>query len=402
MAEADLLIVGAGPAGLAAAVEARSAGLTVTVLDREAEPGGIPRHCGHRTFRTRPLALPVTGPAYARHLSDAALAAGAEVRPATAVVAVHAGPRLTISDDSGAHEITARRVLLATGVRETTRAGRLIGGTKPGGVMNTATLQGLVYLKGKRPFARPVIVGTELVAFSAILTCRHAGIRPVAMIEPAADVTARWPIPLIARAAGVPIRRVTALAAIEGASQVGAVVVERGGVQERIPCDGVILTGLFRPEATLVRNSHLALDPATGGPAIDQYGRTSDPDIFAAGNLLRGVETAAWCADEGRAAARAVAASLAGTLPPPEPALALEPGEGLAYVVPQRIAGGAREGRLQLRAARPVAGRLTLGGAARRLVTRPERRVTVPLKTLPASPAPGEATAPLRIGMESE
>lgn len=404
MAEPDLIVVGAGPAGLAAAIEARRLGLTVTVLDREGEAGGIPRHCGHRTYRTRPVALPITGPAYARHLVAAAQEVGAEIRTGTAVVAVHEGPRLTVGDGDGVRQLAARRVLLATGVRETTRAARLIGGTKPGGVMNTATLQGLVYLKAKRPFSRPLIVGSELVAFSAILTCRHAGIRPVAMVEPDPAVTARWPVPLIAYATGVPIRRGTALAAIEGGDQVEAAVLERDGTRQRLACDGVILTGGFRPESTLVRDSHLALDPATGGPAIDQFGRTSDPAIFAAGNLLRGVETALWCADEGRAAARAIALSLTGALPPAEPALRLEPGEAVAYVVPQRIAGSAREGRLQLRAARPVAGRLRLGTAgARRLSTRPQRRVTLPLAALPPDAEPGrQATEPVRIGMESE
>ena len=83
-------------------------------------------------------------------------------------------------------------------MRETSRAARLIGGEKPGGVMSTGALQGIVHLNRQRPFQRPVILGTELVAFSALLTCRHAGITPLAMVEPATGS------PRVARRSGWP------------------------------------------------------------------------------------------------------------------------------------------------------------------------------------------------------
>ncbi len=112
--------------------------------------------------------------------------------------------------------LSARAVLLATGVRETSRAARLIGGEKPGGVMSTAALQGIVYLNHQRPFLRPVIVGTELVAFSALLTCRHAGIKPVAMIEAGDRITARSPMIWLARLMGVPVYLRSQVTAILG------------------------------------------------------------------------------------------------------------------------------------------------------------------------------------------
>lgn len=397
-ADAELVIVGAGPAGLAAAIEARRLGVgRVVVLEREAEAGGIPRHCGHPPYGLREFGRVMTGSAYARRLVADALAAGAEIRTAATVVALHPGPRLTVSSDAGLGEITAARVLLATGVRETPRSSRLVGGTKPAGVINTGTLQGFVYLKGSRPFLRPVIVGTELVAFSAILTCRHAGIRPVAMVEEGARPTARWPCAVFPRLLGIPLRTRTRLEAIEGERRVEAVML-RGpdGAVDRLACDGVILTGGFRPDAVLVRGGHLALDPATRGPQVDQFGRTSDPAVFAAGNLLRPVETAGWSFREGRAAARAIARDLAGTLPPAAPALRLRAaGDAIAWVMPQRLVPGARDGTLQLRAARPVRGRLTVkvngtridGGA---LDTLPERRILLPLSAIPAD-AVGEA-----------
>lgn len=387
----DLVIVGAGPAGLSAALEARRLGIgRVLVLDREAEAGGIPRHCGHPPYGVREFGRLMTGPAYARRLVAAAREAGVSIRTGATVVALAPGPRLTVSCDAGLEEIAPRRVLLATGVRETPRSARLVGGTKPGGVMNTGALQGLVYLKGERPFRRPLIVGTELVAFSAILTCRHAGIRPVAMVEEEGRATARWPAALFPRLLAIPLLTRTRLEAVEGTRQVEAAVL-RGphGAARRIECDGVILTGRFRPDAVLVRASHLVLDSFSGGPQVDQFGRTSDPSVFAAGNLLRPVETAGWSFREGRAAARALARDLAGDLPPAAPALTIRPAaDALAYAVPQRIVPGARGGALQLRAARPIRGRLSLvvdGAevAGRTVDTRPERRLLLPLTAIP-------------------
>lgn len=399
--EADVVIVGAGPAGLSAAAELRRLGVArVLVLDRAAEAGGVPRHCGHSPYGLREFRRLMTGPAYARALAARAREAGAEILAGTTVTALLAGPRLQVTSDAGTGEIAARLVLLATGVRETSRAGRLIGGTKPGGVMTTGALQGLVYGAGLRPFRRPVVLGTELVAFSAVLTCRHAGIRPVAMIEPGARITARHPAELLPRLLGIPLRLGTDVHAIEGRERVEAVVLRSAGRETRLETDGVIVTGRFRPEATLVREGGLALDPGTGGPEVDEYGRTSDPAVFAAGNLLRPVETAGWCWEEGRAVARAMARALGGGLP----AAAVRPvarSGALAWVLPQRIAGGTDPAfdRLQLRAATPGRGRLSLRAdgheiAGRTLAALPERRLLLPLPAASGAAAVALEPAP--------
>jgi hypothetical protein len=284
-------------------------------------------------------------------------------------------------------------VLVATGVREKSRAARLIGGTKPGGVHSTGALQGLVYLDGIRPFRRPVILGTELVSFSALLTCRHAGIKPVAMIEPNSRVTAWGAASLLPRLLGVPVMRDSALTRICGGSRVEAVEVrERHGKTRLIETDGVIVSGEFLPEATLLRDGHIAIDYLSGGPEFDQYLRLSDPDYFAAGNLLRPVETAGWCWAEGRAVARVIVRSLAGALPAPQAGLSLlVTGSALKYAVPQRVvvdaAGGAVR-HLQLRVTKPVRGSIAISHEGRQVLSRriaaqPERRILLPLDMLP-------------------
>lgn len=384
-ATCDVLIVGAGPAGLSAAKELKLRGIgSVHVIEREAEAGGIPRHCLHSPYGMREWGRVMFGPAYARRLVAEAAAAGARVHTATTVTALLPGGVVELSTTEGLSRISARAVLLAMGARETPRAARLIGGTKPGGIMNTATLQEFAAFSRHRPFQRPVVLGSELVSFSALLTCRSLGIRPVAMIEPGARITARAPMAALPPLLGVPLWRDTRVLAIHGRSQVSGITVESGGQRREIACDGVIVTGGFRPENALLCAAGLAVDPGSLGPEIDQFGRLSDPAYFAAGNLLRGIETAGWCGREGRRVARAIAQALAGQLP--DAALArpiVRPSSPLAFVLPQRLVPGGPApafDRLQARLSTAYRGQVALGGETFDIASRPERRI---LLTLP-------------------
>lgn len=399
-----IVIIGAGPSGLAAATELRTMGIgPVDVLEREPIAGGIPRHCGHYPFGARELGRVLKGPDYAARLVAKAQAAGVRIHTGVTVTQMLPGPKLLVSTASGTGEMKADLVLVCTGVRESTRVARMIGGTKPGGVITTGTLQSMVYLEHMRPFRRPVILGTELVSFSSIMTCRHQGIKPVAMIEPNERTTARWPTGLFPRLFGIPLHLSTQLLRIEGKSRVeSAIVRDAKGGERSIACDGVILTGAFRPENALLRDSHLQLDPASSGPVIDQFGRCSDPSFFAAGNLLRAAETAGWSWNEGRRVARSMARSLEGSLegglnPSDQagPVRVILTGDAVRYCVPQRLAGGTEESamrRFQLRVTRPVKGRLVMRSGGQTLISQPidalpERRIALPFPDVASLPS---------------
>jgi NADPH-dependent 2,4-dienoyl-CoA reductase/sulfur reductase-like enzyme len=385
----DVAIVGGGPAGLAAAIELRARGVAhVVVLEREPEAGGVPRHCAHPPYGLREFGRLMTGPAYARRLRALALRRGVDIRTRHSVASLGQDGVLGVASPDGIGTVSARRVLLATGAREAPRSARLVSGDRPVGIINTGALQACLTLERCKPFLRPVIVGTELVGLSAIWTCVKHGIRPAAVIEAGDQPTARWPLGLFPRLLGVPVHCRAHIADIEGSLRVEQVTIVNGeGRETSIPCDGVLFTGQFLPEASLMRAGTLQVDPGTGGPAIDQYGRCSDPAYFAAGNLLRPIETAGWCHREGSRIGAAVARDLAGALPAPAPRVTLHGGSGIKFVVPQAICHLDRScglHRIQLRADHAVTGMLSLRQAgkviwSRRLSTRTERRILVPL-----------------------
>lgn len=388
---ADVVIIGGGPAGLAAAIELRRQGIErVIVIERENEAGGIPRHCGHPPFGMREYGRILSGPRYARRNVESALAAGVDIRLRHSVVALQAGGVVQLVSPHGPVTLHAHRVLLATGARETPRSARLLSGDRPLGVINTGALQNYLYLQHLKPFERPLIVGTELVSLSAVLSCRRAGIRPVAMIEANQRATARWPLSLFPRLCGVPMHFGAQLVAINGVGRVESAQVRlANGELKTFECDGVLLTGQFTPESSLVRLSHLQLDDASGGPSIDQFGRCSDPAYFAAGNLLRPIETAGWSYREGRKIATMIAQDLRGELPKSCGRIHLHSHLPIKLCVPQYLACTTTPGLedIQLRVARPVSGILKVSFEGQTLWSRPisalpERRVLIPIKAL--------------------
>jgi NADPH-dependent 2,4-dienoyl-CoA reductase/sulfur reductase-like enzyme len=396
----DVAIVGGGPAGLGAAIALKAAGVErVTILEREYEAGGIPRQCAHPPYGIREFGRLMTGPTFARRLRERAIQHGVQIATRHSVTALLPGGQLRLATPAGVEEIAARRVVLATGARETPRSARLLSGTRPLGVMNTATLQDCLYLKGISPFKRPVIVGTELVGLSALLSCVRHGMRPAAVIEEDPRPVARWPFGLFPHIVRVPLLTGSTIREIVGKTEIEAVIVATPQGTRRIECDGLVLSGRFLPEASLVRTSCLQLDPATGGPVVDLHGRCSDPAYFAAGNMLRPVETAGCCHREGLRLGAIVAADLAGQLPAAASDLHLKAGEGIAWVMPQRLSPSLQV-PVQFRASAPVRGRLTVRQGdellwSRRISTRRERRLGIPRRAFE------RATGDIVVAIES-
>lgn len=390
----DVLIVGAGPAGLAAAVDlARTGAGTIEVIEREPAAGGIPRHSHHVGYGLRDLHRVMTGPAYARHYAAAAEAAGARIRtgitvtdwagppPAAPGPAQPAGPAAyapagddpaTFGPLPGAHvraadeaatraggpgayapprpavlttgpggleRISARAVLLATGARERPRSARLVPGDRPAGVYTTGQLQQEVHLRHQRVGRRALIVGAEHVSYSAALTLRHAGAEVRALLTALPRQQSYTAFHLGMRLGyGVPVLTGHAVTAVLGHGRVRGVRVRRpDGTEAEIACDTVVFTGDWIPDHELARRAGLEIDPGTRGPAVTADLATSAPGVFAAGNLVHPVETADNVALSGRAAARSVLAYLDDPAPPPPGAVAVHPAGAVRWAAPNRL-----------------------------------------------------------------
>jgi glycerol-3-phosphate dehydrogenase len=328
---AEVLIIGAGPAGLAAALELKRLGVRdIVVAEREAEAGGIPRLCGHTGFGLRDLHRVMTGPTYARRYRELVEEAGIKVNSSTTIsgwnnaagaASRHASRRdggwssLTYTSPNGLGTIETKSVLLATGVRERPRSARLVPGHRPQGVFTTGSLQRFVYEHHLPVGRRAVIIGAEIVSLSAVTTLLHAGVKVLVMMTELPQHQLYWPIfapakiwyaDISARAKIMTNAKVVNILGRERVEGLEIRKLETGRI-EILECDTVVFTGDWIPENELARRGEVETLKPWLGPQVDTLFRTAQTGVFAAGNLLRGVETADWAALEGRRAARSMA-----------------------------------------------------------------------------------------------
>ncbi|MFE4373003.1 NAD(P)/FAD-dependent oxidoreductase [Streptomyces sp. NPDC056835] len=339
----DVLIIGGGPAGLTAAAELRAldAG-RILVVDREKDAGGIPRHSDHTGYGLRDLHRVMTGPAYARHLVDRAERAGAEIRTRTMVTGWADDRTVEVTGPKGRYRIRPHALVLATGARERPRTARRIPGDRPHGVYTTGQLQNLVHLHHQPVGKRAVIVGGELVSWSAAVTLREAGCTPALMVSQYPKAESYGAFNAVGRAVfRVPVATRTRVTRVIGKGRVGAVEIEHldTGKRRTVDCDTVVFTGDWIPDHELVRSAGIALDEGTLGPLTDTALRTDRDGVFAIGNMLHPVDTADIAALDGKHVALQVAAHLQGTSRP-EGGVRLTVGAPFRWVSPQILRPG--------------------------------------------------------------
>jgi thioredoxin reductase len=346
--EYDVVVVGSGPGGLAAAIEAKKNGAQdVLIIERDTELGGILLQCIHNGFGVELFKEDLPGPSYAQRFIQEALDLKVDTLLDSMVLEATPDRRLFVtSRKGGIQEIHAKALVFAMGCRERTRAQIRLPGTRPAGVYTAGTAQRWVNVEGFMPGKRFVILGSGDIGMimARRLTFEGAKVERVLEIMPFLSGLMRnyvqclqdFDIPLqlqhtVKRIIGD--RRVEAVETVAVDDHFQPIL----GTEEIIPCDTLLLSVGLIPENELSRQAGVSLDLLTSGPIVDSRFQTSVPGIFSAGNVVHVYDLVDWVTEAGFEAGRGAALFAQGKLPIPTRTIQTMGGENVRYVVPQRI-----------------------------------------------------------------
>jgi NADPH-dependent 2,4-dienoyl-CoA reductase/sulfur reductase-like enzyme len=364
----DVVVVGSGPGGVAAAIEAKKNGADdVLIIERDYELGGILVQCIHNGFGLELLKEDLPGPAYAQHFIEEMLSLGVEALLNTMVLDITPNRHLFVSSkEHGYVEIEARAIVLAMGCRERTRPQIRIPGMRPNGVFTAGTAQRWVNVEGYMPAKDVVILGSGDIGMimARRLTFEGAKVERVLEIQSYLSGLSRNLVQCL-QDYNIPLQLNHTVKRIMGKNRVEAVeavqVDEKWnfipGTEEIIPCDTLLLSVGLIPENELSRKAGVKLDPITGGPYVDETFQTNVPGIFAAGNVVHVYDLVDWVSEAGFEAGKRAAQYAISLRNAEARYIPLKAGKNVRYVVPHKLdkSSLAQEDiRLQMRVTRPI------------------------------------------------
>lgn len=296
---ADIVIIGGGPAGMAAALSAHKNGVRdILILERDKKPGGILNQCIHNGFGLEVFGEELTGPEYAARYTEQVLEKKIPFLLDTMVVDVQGGTPCVVTAMNrarGLFRIKARAVVLAMGCRERARGSMNIPGERPSGVYSAGTAQRFVNVEGRMPGREVVVLGSGDIGLimARRMSLQGARVKMVLEIMPYSGGLRRNIVQCLDDF-GIPLRLNHTVCAIHGKSRLEGVTVVRvderqkpiKGTEEYVPCDTLLLSCGLIPENELSRQAKAEMDPVTGGPLVNERLETTVPGIFACGNVL--------------------------------------------------------------------------------------------------------------------
>ena len=342
----DVVIIGGGPAGLAAAVELHKQGIrNMIILEREAMLGGILRQCIHDGFGLGRFGESLSGPEYAQAFIDEVNKREIPYETSATVLSLTEDRVVTASTRSGLRQYQAKAVVLAMGCKERSRGALGIPGERPAGVFTAGTAQAYMNLYNRMPGKEVVILGSGDIGMimARRMTLEGAKVLCVAELMPYSGGLKRNIVQCLDDF-GIPLKLSHTVVDIQGKERVTGITlarVENGkpvpGTEERYDCDTLLLSCGLLPENELSRAAGVALNPVTGGPAVNESLETNLPGVFAAGNVLHVHDLVDYVSEEAAAAGEHAAAYIAGGGAAAGRTLPVRCENGVRYTVPTTI-----------------------------------------------------------------
>jgi NADPH-dependent 2,4-dienoyl-CoA reductase/sulfur reductase-like enzyme len=345
----DIIVIGGGPAGLAAALEARRSGAErVLICERGSRLGGILEQCIHNGFGLSYFKEELTGPEYAQRFVKLVTETDIDVKLDTMVIDLpEKGQVIATNGRDGLFAAAAKAVILAMGCRERTREAITITGDRPSGIMTAGAAQRYTKIEGYLPGREVVILGSGDIGLimARRLTLEGVNVKCVLEIMPYSTGLIRnkvqclddFGIPLYL---GHTVTRISGRQRLEGVSIAKIDSTTKAPIAETetyVPCDTLLLSIGLIPENELSKKAGVALDPVTKGPVVDEKRRTSVEWIFACGNVLHVHDLVDNVSEEAETAGRSAAEYIAGKYSMRPAPIRVIPGDNIGYIVPQSI-----------------------------------------------------------------
>lgn len=321
----DIAIIGAGPAGLAAAISAREAGAeNILIIERDTHPGGILQQCIHPGFGLEYFGEELTGPEYAYRFCRKAVDYNINIMLDTMVLSLEKGCICAVSPQKGMFEVKAKAIVLAMGCRERTRGAIKIPGTRAAGIYTAGAAQRMLNIKGELVGRKIVILGSGDIGMimARRMTLEGAEVKVIVEILPYLSGLIRNKVQCLDDF-GIPLRLAHTITDISGVNRVESVTICEvddnkmpvRGSEEIIECDTVLLSVGLIPENEISMDAGIKLSAATKGPVVDQFMQTSIKGVFACGNVLHVNDLVDNVTRESEIAGRSAALYAAGKLP---------------------------------------------------------------------------------------
>ncbi len=410
MEKKDVIIVGGGPAGLAAAVKLHQKGIRdILIVEREKQLGGILRQCIHDGFGLTRFKTTLSGPEYAQRFIDQVKELGIAYVTDTTVLDVSRDKVVTTVSSEGMKQWQAKAVILAMGCRERTRGALGIPGERPTGVFTAGVAQAYMNLYNRMPAREVVILGSGDIGMimARRLTLEGAHVQAVFEIQPYPSGLPRN-IEQCLNDYDIPLYLSHTVTAIHGNSRLTGVTVSKvdehlmpiPGTEKEYACDTLILSVGLIPENELSIDAGVELDSHTKGAVVDEYFQTGVPGIFAAGNVLHVHDLVDFVSLEAESLAEGAARYVTeGALP--DCPLAVKAGAGVGHVIPQKVSGE-QNVKLSLRVNRPVKDCRIAVYQGERLVAERKMKKAIPAEMvqLPVQAGLLEKTGDLEVKVE--